>query len=413
MYILREYQQEAHDRSIDFIKSKSRKRPILDLPTGSGKSIIIAAITKSSPDDVILVLQPSLELLEQNYKSYMETIKDHPDLEPATLFSASVGVKQKSRVTFATIGSIHTKTDLFDDVTIVLIDECHLVSPKQDKYDKETGLLKTKGSMYMNFLNTINVNAKVIGLSATPYRLKSYTDNFSGERYSQINLLPRERPHYFNDFLYCVPISQMYREGHLAPLKFIAMKWNGDFLEYNSTGADYTEKSVKDAMKRNEITERIPGMVKQAFEKGRKSCLVFVYSVDEARQLAAETPFSNYIHAKTKKKERAEIIRRFKNGDIKTLYNVSVLTTGFDYPRLDTIIIARPTMSLSLYVQMAGRGSRKHPEKDYCVIVDMCDNLKRFGKLDEIETVYDEKHGWVLRNKERILSGVRLASLDN
>lgn len=395
MYTLRDYQSEAVDLAVDFFKSVGRERPIMVLPTASGKSLIIAYIVKELHGNV-LILQPSKELLEQNYRKYAEAIKTSPDLEPASIYSASVGVKERGRVTFATIGSIYKQPELFEDTHYVIIDECHYVPPQ-------------RGSMYTKFLT--HITAKVIGLTATPYRLKTYNDPFTRRKYSKINLLNRERPSFFNKFLYIVPTSKLYEGGYLAPINYIEMRFDGSVLKFNSTGAEYSEKSVIEAMERNQITQRIPGVLKQAYEKGRKSCLVFTRSVDEAAALAQQVPFSDYIHAETPKAERSKIIAGFKNGSIKTLFNVAVLTTGFDYPDLDTIIIARPTMSLALFVQMVGRGMRIADGKDHCSVLDMCGNLKRFGKLEELRIENDPEAGWVLRNNEKVLSGKRLDEL--
>jgi DNA repair protein RadD len=189
------------------------------------------------------------------------------------------------------------------------------------------------------------------------------------------------------------------------------MQWDGSFLQVNSTGAEYTDKSLKEAVERNEVIKKIPGVLDQAFKKGRTSCLVFVRAVEEARELASITPFSAYLHAETEKKERAQIIKAFKSGSIKTVYNVGILTTGFDYPELDTIILARPTMSLALYVQMIGRGIRIAEGKEHVSVLDMCGNLKRFGKIEELIIENDEQEGWVLRNDKQILSGRRLDEL--
>lgn len=395
-YQLRKYQSEATQTTVEFFQSKAKHRPMVIVPTAGGKSIIIATAVKQLPGKM-LILQPSVELLKQNYTKYENVIKAHPELESASLFSASVGIKEVGRVTFATIGSIYNKPELFQDVEHVLIDECHFVPPNRT-------------SMYMKFLNALP-NAQVLGLTATAFRLKTYTDPFTGRKFSKINLLNRERPSFFNKFAHITQIKELYELGYLCPIKYIEMQWDGSFLQVNSTGAEYSDKSLKEAMERNEIIKKIPGILDQAFKKGRKSCLVFVRAVEEARELASITPFSAYVHAESDKKERAAIIKGFKNGSIKTVYNVGILTTGFDYPELDTIILARPTMSLALYVQMIGRGIRISDGKDHVSVLDMCGNLKRFGKIEELIYDNDEQEGWVLRNNKQILSGRRLDEL--
>ena len=395
-YKLREYQEKAKTTTVDYFSSQAKHRPMVVVPTAGGKSLIIAMAVKELSGKVI-VLQPSVELLKQNYMKYENVIKEHPDLEPASLYSASVGVKEVGRVTFATIGSIFKKPELFSDIEHVLIDECHFVPPD-------------KNSMYMKFLGALP-RAQVLGLTATAFRLKTYTDPFTGKKFSKINLLNRERPSFFNKFAHITQIKELYDLGFLCPLKYIEMQWDGSFLQVNSTGAEYTENSLKEAIERNQVIQKIPGILDQAFKKGRKACLVFVRAVEEARDLARITPFSAYVHAETDDKERADIIKNFKNGSIKTIYNVGILTTGFDFPELDTVILARPTMSLALYVQMIGRGMRLAEGKEYCSILDMCGNFKKFGRVEDLRYEDDELHGWVLRNNERILSGVRLDEL--
>lgn len=408
MYKLRDYQEEAVRHSLEFFNSSAKYRPILMLPTGSGKSVIIAHAVKKLSGNV-LILQPTAELLEQNYRKYEAVISEHPELElePASVYSASVGVKERGRVTFATIGSIYNKADEFSDTNYVLVDECHLVSPKKDKFDKDTDEQKIRASMYMFFFQSINAK-KVLGLTATPFRLKSYHDSYTESRYSKINLLPDERPMFFNKFLYVVNAKKMFDEGYLCRMNYVGMKWNGNFLQFNGSGSEYTDESMRVAMERNDIIGRIPGIIEQAFKKGRNSCLVFVRTVDEAKRLSEVTPFSGYLHAKTPAKERRDTIARFKKGDIKTLFNVAILTAGFDYPSLDTVILARPTMSIVLYMQMIGRGSRTAEGKDHCTIVDMCGNIQKFGTMEEIRVENDPKAGWVLRNDRKIISGRRL-----
>ena len=395
MYTLRPYQVEAVSRAVDFFNSSDRSRPMLVLPTGSGKSLIIADIVRQLSGNV-LVLQPSKELLVQNYNKYDAVVQAYPELERASVYSASVGIKERGRVTFATIGSIYKQPELFADTHYIIVDECHFVPP-------------VKSSMYSQLFKSLT--AQVIGLTATPYRLKTYTDPFNGQKFSKINLLNRERPLFFNKFLYVVQTKQMYDEAHLAPVNYITLAWDGSFLKFNSTGAEFSDSSVKEAMERNEIIQRIPGILDQAYKKDRKSCLVFVRTVEEARHLASVTPFSDYIHAETPKADRDKIIAAFKGGGIKTVFNVAVLTTGFDYPGLDTVIIARPTASLALFVQMIGRGIRKAEGKEYCSVLDMCGNLSRFGKIEELRLEDDEREGWVLRNDKQILSGRRLDEL--
>jgi len=272
MIKLREYQKTAIDKCLEFFaKGTDGGRPIVVAPTGAGKSILIAHIAHKLAKDV-LVLQPSKELLEQNYAKFKMYGGE------ASIYSASFGVKEIGDVTFATIGSVKDKVEDFAHIKYIIIDECHLVPPKKD-------------SMFVKFLSQMN-GVKVLGLTATAFRLKSYQDPFSGVPFSQINLLTRERPRFFNAFLHITQIAELYEQKYLAPIRYIELTWDEGKLKVNTTGAEYTEKSVNEEIKRQMVYERIPQIVKQSIEKGRKHRIVFVQTVDDAEELARKVPHS-------------------------------------------------------------------------------------------------------------------------
>jgi DNA repair protein RadD len=426
MFVLRPYQQEACDLAIAEMLSSSKKKGVIVAPTASGKSLYTAYIAKellkAEPDAGILVMQPSKELLEQNYSKYIGYGGE------ASIFSASAGEKEIGQVTYATIGSIKGLAHMFKHVRFIIIDECHGVPPSDKPTPKNP---RPKQSMYMKFIRALEEHQpklKVVGLTATPFRMKSYSnpeafkeyyyiDERTGERVewkepqkiTKINLLPRERPHFFNHFIHVTQIADLYAQNYLAPLKYIAMRFDGRFLEFNSTGGEFSDESMMKAMEANDIMGKLPKMLADAYRKDRKHCLVFMRSVADAKKMSEIVPFSDYIHATTKPADRTRIIKDFKEGNIKTLFNVSVLTEGFDMPELDTIILARPTASMILYMQMIGRGIRPHPDKEYCAVVDMCDNIKRFGEIENLLIEDDPHLGWCMHNgKGKLLTGVRL-----
>ena len=387
---LRPYQIEAVEKGLEFFKNGNPKDiPIIVAPTGAGKSIYIGHIANELKEGV-LVLQPSKELLEQNYAKYRMYGGE------AAIYSASMGIKEIGHVTFATIGSLKSKAADFQHVKHVIIDECHLVPP-------------FTGSMFTSFLSNF-VGVKILGMTATPFRLKSYNDPFTGERFSQINMLNRERPRFFNYMLHVTQISELYDQQFLAPIKYIEMAWDNGKLTYNSTGAEFSDESVDRELKQQRVNEKIPSLIKLSIEKGRKHRVVFVKNVSDAIILAQRVPHSACIHASTKKKERETILRDFKVGRIKTVFNVGVLTIGFDFPALDTIIIARPTMSLALYMQMIGRGIRCCEGKTDCAVVDMCGNMQRFSKFEDIKYHANLDGKWAVTDGKRILSGVKLST---
>lgn len=390
---LREYQKNAIDKGFEYFQiGDSKKRPIIVAPTGAGKSIYAANLTSKLKKNV-LVLQPSKELLEQNYAKF----RAYGGV--ASIYSASVGKKEVGDVTFATIGSVVKKPELFSHKEFVIIDECHLVPP--NSY-----------SMYMKFFKNLGQKVKYLGLTATPFRLKRYNDPFTGKPFSKINLLTRESPRFFNIFLFVTQIKELYDLGFLSPVKYIPLEWNDGQLVVNTTGAEFSDESVDWALKNQKVHERIPDIIKQGLAKGRKHFLIFVKNVNDGLDLAKRVPNSACVHATTKKKEREEILNDFRSGKIKAVFNVGVLTIGFDFPELDAIIIARPTMSLALYMQMIGRGIRTADNKTDCALVEMCGNFERFGKIEDI-TYLETIDGWVIHNGIRQLSGVRLDEIAN
>lgn len=392
-FTLRPYQAEAIEKGYEFFMDGDPKhKPIIVAPTGAGKSIYAANLTHKLQNGT-LVLQPSKELLEQNYGKFQAYGGE------ASIFSASMGVKEIGNVTFATIGSIQRLPEMFSHINNVIIDECHLVPP-----DKE--------SMYMKFFQGVGKHVRVLGLSGTPFRMKKYNDPFTGAPFSKINLLPREQPRFFNQFLHVTQISELYDAGFLCPIKYIPMEWDSSKLKVNTTGADFTDESMDWALKQQAVHERLPNIIQQSIDKGRKHRVVFVKNIDKAIELSHIVPNSAAVHSGTKPKERAAILSKFKAGEIKTVFNVGVLTVGFDFPALDTIIIARPMMSLALYMQMIGRGVRTFPTKEDCAVVEMCGNFGRFGRIEDIKYYDDPQAGWIIHNGVRQLSGVRLDSYE-
>lgn len=216
-------------------------------------------------------------------------------------------------------------------------------------------------------------------------------------------------PKFFTDVLHVTQIAELYEQRFLTPTNYIPLHWTNEGLKVNSTGAEFSDDSVDRAMVDQEVITRIPGIVRQARDKGQKHILVFVNSIADAEYLTTVVQSSAAVSSQTKKKEREELIEKFRAGEIQTVFNVGVLTTGFDFPELDTIIIGRPTMSLALYMQMIGRGIRLAPGKTHCSVVDMCGNYNRFGKIETIE--YRQQPGgrlWELVNDGKVLSNVKL-----
>lgn len=381
-YQLRDYQQQASNAAVYALTQKKGRNGILVLPTGSGKSLVIADIA-SRIDSPLLVLQPSKEILEQNYAKYQSYGGN------AGIYSASAGKKEINRVTFAMIGSVMNHIDYFNHFKMVLIDECHLVKPSE--------------GMYRRFIDA--ADRVVIGLTATPYRL--YTDGFGG---SQLKFITRTRPRVFVDVLYYCQISELLAKGYLAHLKYYDVtSMDMRNVRSNSTGADYNDDSLLKEYERSGFYVNLVSTVNRVLNPKsgvpRNGILVFTKFVKEAERLVRDVPFSAIVTGEMNKRDREAILRDFKRGIIKVVVNVGVLTTGFDYPELDTVIMARPTKSLSLYYQIVGRAIRPFPNKDGWVI-DMCGNIKRFGEVGNLRIEQPEKGKWCVMSDGKQLTNV-------
>lgn len=390
---LRDYQQEASNAAVGFFRSKYAGNGLIVAPTASGKSIIIADIARQL-DTNVLVLQPSREILLQNYAK----LKWY-GIEGG-IYSASVGIKEIKRITFATIGSIMNHIEDFNHFGVIIVDEAHNVNA-------------IKGQ-YKDFF--AKVPRKVLGLTATPYRLfqqngievnekfmlnGTYDKNkyFYGGKFipkpgvvvahrCMEKFLTRTMPRIFTKLVYNIPIQKLMADGYLSKPEYYSLNAIDESrLQRNSTGMDFDEGSMKKEFERVNLTEAIADIVKrlQHPKRGgkRKGILVFTRFVDNARGIAGVVPNSEIVSGETPAKERESILEAFQNGELEVLTNAAVLTTGYDYPALDTVVIARPTMSLSLYTQMVGRVLRIAEGKKTPWVVDLGNNLSRFGKVED------------------------------
>lgn len=385
---LRDYQKAASDKAVAFLLNpRIKHNGLIVIPTGGGKSWIIADIANRVNDNV-LIFCPSREILIQNYEK-MQKICPFD----CSVYSASLGQKQIAKITFATIGSAINHKELFNHFKYVLVDEAHLCNPKE--------------GMYKEFFQSMR--CKIIGLSATPYRLSSSRD-FG----SMLKFITRTRPCIFSEVIYQVQISTLLDMGYLAKLDYYAMNpigWNELNLKVNTKGADYTDKSVVKEYERIDFYGFLVSIVQRLLNPKsgvkRKGILVFTRFLKEAERLTWSIPGTAIVSGDTPKKERERILNQFKSGEIQVVANVGVLTTGFDYPELDTIVMARPTMSLALWYQIVGRAIRPHPSKKAGWIVDLCGNIKRFGEVKDLRLVDGGNGKWAVYSGYRQLTNVR------
>lgn len=385
----RDYQQQAINAGINQLQNKTDKNGIIVLPTGAGKSIVISNIVDAMGSPT-LVLQPSKEILEQNYKKLMALGR-----KDISIFSASLGIKRIDRITFATIGSIRNHQERFSDFGQILVDECDLVN--------------AKGGMYQEFFEATQI--PVCGLTASPWRMQPGSKLKHGGYTGSINrILTRTRPRIFEEIIHITQIHELYDRGYLTPLEYVQGDIDQGKLALNSTGADYTDATY------TKISSNIRRDAVWAVRKSKqKHHLIFTKMIDDAQKIAQDLNDIDIpceiVTGTMNKTERERIINNFTSGKIKALANVGVLTVGFDFPALDHIVLARPTNSARLYYQMLGRGIRLFDGKEKCVLTDLCGNVSRLGKIEDWILRDNDQNGlYRLYNGKEPLTGIDLKS---
>jgi len=382
---LRSYQVEPINKGIEFFKKPKTVPSIIVAPTAAGKSLYVGKIADGIDGNVI-VLQPSKELLQQNYDKFKGFGGK------GAIYSASFDSRRIGTVTFATIGSIKNLGHIFKSkgFKYMIIDEV-------DRFPREAS------SMLGKFLIESGIT-HVLGLTATPLKLQTNLDVYRNTYSKLVMLTSRSgKGNFFKDIIHVTQIQEMTKLGYWAKLEYELYDVSVSGLIYNSTKAEYTEESILKMYEFNNTNDRIKHKLGELV--GRKSVLVFVPSVSAAKKLATEVPNSAAVYGDMPANERDYVIRRFKEGKIRVIFNYGVLTVGFDHPELDCIILGRVSSSLTLYYQIIGRATRIHPNKRDALIVDFSGMVQRFGKVEDFYYVY-EGNTWKLYCNGVLLSGV-------
>lgn len=364
MVQLRDYQREAIDSIFNYFEKK-KGNPLVTAPTGSGKSVIIASFCKEVctrwPSTRIINLTHVKELVDQNARA-IERFWPTVDLG---VISAGLNRRELGHaISVAGIQSIYKKAEAIGSIDLVIIDEAHLLSP-------------TQGSMYQKFigdLKEINPHLKVIGFTATPYRTKG------GCLTGQDNAI-------FTDICYEIGIDKLIKRGYLSE---VISKWGvtqADMTGVKKTGGEFNIRDMASKFDSELTASAIDECLK--FGQSRKKWMVFCANVDHCISVAgalnkAGVP-SIAVHSKMTPAERDEAIAEFSGGRYSAIVNCGVLTTGFDEPQVDMLVLLRATQSASLYVQILGRGMRIHPDKENCLVLDFGGNIERFGPVDQIQ----------------------------
>ncbi|HHG3569853.1 DEAD/DEAH box helicase [Vibrio parahaemolyticus] len=358
MYTLRPYQADSVKAVIHYFRKHSTPAVIV-LPTGAGKSLVIAELARLAKGRV-LVLAHVKELVEQNHAKY-----EGYGLKGA-IFSAGLGRKETDQqVVFASVQSVVRNLDSFkNQFSLLVIDECHRVpDDKNSSYQK-----------VITHLRELNPGIKVLGLTATPYRLGMgwiYQYHTRGQ-------VRTEESRFFRDCIFELPIRYLLDENFLTPARMMdAPVLSYDFSQLKPANTGRYKEAEMDMVidKAKRATPQIVDQIIQ-YARERKGVMIFAATVRHAQEIHGLLPEGEtaIVIGDTPTPERDAIIQAFKNSEIKYLVNVSVLTTGFDAPHVDLIAILRPTESVSLYQQIVGRGLRLSEGKNECLVLDYAGN---------------------------------------
>ena len=370
---LRPYQRASIDALYTYFATHNGN-PLIVLPTGTGKSVCIAKFCREAieswPDTRILMVTHVAELITQNYLTLIKLWNE----APAGIYSAGLNKRDtQSQILFCGIQSVHKRAYEIQRCDLVLIDEAHLVG-------------RTDTTMYRKFLDdlkTINPALKVIGYSATPYRLDT-------------GLLHEGEGRLFTDIAYEEPVLRMVEQGYLSEVRSKKTNTMIDVSGVHTRGGDFIAGELERAAMAGDTTMlAVNELVLLGAERG--SWLLFAAGIDHAVQIR-EAVRSHGIECEmvigdTPKAERAAILSDFKRGTLRSIVNVGVLTTGFDAPGIDLIGMFNPTKSIGKYVQIVGRGTRLANGKADCLLLDFAGNVERHGPIDRVDARRKKKNG--------------------
>ena len=356
----------------------------------SGKSLIISYLAKEL-NAPVLVLQPSKEILLQNYAKAV-AFGAHP-----TIYSASCDKKDLSEMTYATIGSIKKRVDDLASMGLryVLVDEVH------------SGYSAEEGSEFMKFIGALP-GVKVLGFTATPCRLHSYGSLVEGN-YSSLNMLMYDDPSFFKEMVHVIQIEEMVKRGYWAKLRYEVWDFDESDLMLNGNGSEYTTESIARSIITNGVNNTIYKRLNMLWNE-RKHILVCMDSVENCNIISEfinkkrGAVVTGVVSAETPKKKREQILEDFKSGKLKVVFNYSTLATGFDFPELDCVMFGRPTFSFAIYYQFFGRVVRPHKDKPEGFIIDCCNNFRRFGPVEKVSIEHIPYKGWCMFSGEKLIS---------
>jgi DNA repair protein RadD len=382
-FIPRKIQTKVTEKCLEVLLDKKGRREVAVLPTAFGKSWIIAMLAEKLTDGNVLVLQPNIELLEQNL-SKIESFGIFP-----AVYSASANRKELGHLIYATPKSVNFEVLKDANIKYVLIDECDFATQGNSELTKLLKQLKIKS---------------VLGLTASPIYL---TQTVEG---AEVKIMTKVRGAFFKDICHVVQISEMVEDNYWCDIKYFDVfdHSNAQYLKLNESGSDYTEKSLETFYEKSRLKEKISDFLKRLPEG--ENALVFVPSIENVDDLVKLIPNSVGVHSKTDKKIRKEYVDGFKSGKYSIMVNALTMLAGFDKPDLVNVVDASPSNSLRVKIQKDGRGVRTYKDKEFCRIIDFAGNYRKFGDVRKLTVEYIENFGWGIFTGEKLLTNIPLNS---
>ena len=365
-YTLRPYQRAAVADFLRYFETHAGN-PIIVMPAGSGKSLVIAECIRIAVEagTRCLVTTHVKELVEQDAEK-LEAL-----MPPGTVgvYSAGLGRRDTSQpVIVAGIQSVFRKIDELTEAGefgLVFVDEAHLVP--HDKTGRYRELIDA--------LLARNPYLKTVGFTATPFRMKG-------------GYLHAGKSRVFTHIAHSVDIVKLIDEGFLSPIVAKSPETKFDTSNVAVRGGEFVTKALEEIV---DDDERVSKAVEEIVTQGadRNSWLVFCCSVKHAQHVAEEIRGhgirTEIVTGDTASGDRDRLIADFREGRIRCIVNISVLTTGFDAPGTDLVVLLRPTRSAALFVQMVGRGMRIAPGKKDALVLDFGQNVQRHGPINSIQ----------------------------
>ncbi len=359
---LRPYQDQSVI-AIDAAMAAGDMHPLIEIPTGGGKTLVIAGAIagwmRKWPGTRVIVIAHTRELVRQNAEK-MLAYWPGADLG---VYCAGLGRKEIAPVTYASIQSAYRKAHQFGHVDVLMVDEAHHIPARAEGTYRR----------FINALREINPNMRIVGLTATPYRLES--GSICGPE------------HLFDAVTHRVGVMDLIEQGYLCPLVAKATERQMDTRSLRVRAGEFREEDMS-------LMANLPDVIDGATDEiidlcgGRRAWLIFCVDIEHAENVAAALARkgvpAGVVHSDLKQVDRDETLARFERGDIVAVCNVNVLSEGYDSPRIDAVCMLRPTLSPGLYYQQCGRGFRIHPDKDNTLVLDFAGNVMRHGPVDNL-----------------------------